>query len=170
MYFWRVGDLVKVLGERDLTEREAFRYFLANSILVAIVMEVPKEDWNTWDAVGAVATVIVTILGLIYCYRSNGGDAGQAFLSRVIAIMWVVTIRIFVASIPIALAILGVADLVGALTDDTSWWEALALLLLEVFIYARVAVHIRRVVELRRHWLQVDRPSIQLIEQHNPPA
>jgi hypothetical protein len=68
MYFWRIKDLMSELEVRSLSERESLRYYLAHSLLVAIVAGLPDEDWNIWDRASAAASVIVVCAGILACY------------------------------------------------------------------------------------------------------
>lgn len=153
MFFWRIRNLVKLLGERELTEREAFQYFFVYLVLITGLSEIPTPDWNEWDTAGAVASTVVTILGLLYCFRSNGGAAGEAFLARFSALMLVVSIRTAVFLIPLMIAVMGAADLLGVLSDDTSWFEFVLVTAVGVLVYLRVAAHLRTVNALRRQYV-----------------
>jgi hypothetical protein len=152
MYFWRVRNLVKLLGERELTELEAFRYYFANLLLITIAAEFPTDGWNAWDTVIAVVTVAMTVLGLLYCFHSNGGAAGREFLARFSALTWVVTLRTIAVGLPVILLIMGVADAAGVMTDESSWWEVPLVIAFDVIIALRVAAHLRTVNALRRQY------------------
>src|SRR5687767_12861219 len=105
MYFWRIWDLVARLEVRELSEAEGFRYFLANMLLMTIGAELPVEGWNVWDQAGALLTVVITALGILYCFRANGGAAGESFLPRMMAISWVVTLRTIALTLIVALVV-----------------------------------------------------------------
>lgn len=145
MYFWRIRNLVRRLIERDLTETEAFQYYFANSVVLAIASELPGEKWNLWDAFGAISTLIVTITGLLIAFVANGGGAGQSFLARFNAISWVIFLRFLSAMFLVMIPALIVMEVLGRSSEVTSWWEAVLFVLVEILLYARIITHIKRV-------------------------
>ena len=149
MYFWSINDLVRTLGDRDLRDDESFPYFFIYVVLMTLATSVPEIGWNTWDTVAATGTVILTAAGVLYCYRANGGSAGTAFLSRFMAISWVMMIRLLVLFLAVFFAAAIVATVLGESTEEASWWDTLLVFGMEVLTYTLVAKHLRRVRVLR---------------------
>jgi hypothetical protein len=112
------------LEVRSLSDRESFQYFFAHALLIAIGNAIPDTDWNGWVSAGAIASIVVTCAGILFCYRANGGASGEWFLARMLAVSWVVTVRFVVVGMAVAF--------VGA-----------------VLLYLRVAHHLRRIHDRR---------------------
>ena len=155
MYFWRIRELVRILTERDLTESETFRYFFANWVLVTIATSDPSPNWNAWDTTGAIASVVVTVAGLVWCYKNNGGANGSGFLQRMMSILWVMSIRVIAIGLSLLVVAMLVAEGLGVITDETQWWDTLLLFVMEVVIYARTAFHLKT-IRVRRQILATD--------------
>ena len=151
MFFWDIKRLVRLLIERDLTETEAFQYFFANSVLIALAMGVPDTKWNMWDGLVTLLGVTVTIAGLLYCFVANGGGAGQSFLPRVSAVMWVVTLRVLAGFLLIAIALYAVQDALGDVSEVTTWLDAVMNGVVDVVLYWRISVHLKRIRMSRHH-------------------
>ena len=151
MFFWDIKRLVRLLIERDLTETEAFQYFFANWVLITLVVGVPEPKWNMWDGLVTLTSVTFTIAGLLYCFVANGGGAGQSFLPRMMAVMWVVTLRVMAGFLLIVMVIYGVQEALGDVGDETTWVDAMLMAATEALLYWRISVHIKRIRMSRHH-------------------
>ena len=77
MYWISYQPLKERLKKRSVSDREALPYLLLLSALEAISLSVPAStEMNKWDIIEAMLYVIVTIIGVIYIYRKNGGKTG----------------------------------------------------------------------------------------------
>jgi hypothetical protein len=96
MYWWDVQSLKSLLAKGPLPSRMAVQYVLSHALLVAIGLmagsAVPRNR-DVW--IMRTGALIVTTIGILYCYRCNGGAGGQAFMDRYFAISWVVYLRWF---------------------------------------------------------------------------
>src|SRR5690606_38175071 len=104
MYFYRIRALKRQLIAARLTDSQAVRYLVANSAATALAMALPPGDWSTWDTVFGLAGVALTALGTAWVYRQNGGHRGRHFLSRYMAVSWVVGAR-FVTAVLVVLVL-----------------------------------------------------------------
>ena len=99
MYLWDINGLSNELVAGDLSESQKFRYLFASSVLyslAAIQYSTPNEI-DTWSGV---ITSFVTLIGLFYIYKVNGGEKGKNFLTRYLSISWVVFIRCLLYTSP----------------------------------------------------------------------
>ncbi len=69
-----------------LSEAAAFRYFLAimafDWLQFTLIATTPSPIIANWSAASSWAAFGVTVLGLLYLYRQNGGGKGTQFLHR----------------------------------------------------------------------------------------
>ncbi len=145
MYFWRIEEVVRILSTRGLTESEAFRYLFANIVLLTAFSSVPIENWNVWDTADLIATVVITAAGLLFCYRLNGGAEGTSFVPRILAIMWVMTIRILVLAVVTLLIVYTIVETFASVGDDSTWWEMVLTAAIQLILYWRIATHLKAV-------------------------
>ena len=153
MRFFSIRRLKGDLARGPLTARATAQYLAAQGALLS-VLYVPSPAHASADW-GFIVHPLLALAGVYYCYRRNGGPAGERLAERYLAVGWVVGIR--VASAAIALLVLTVTAL--ALTSDVSEWTEsrwlgvgidLGTVALVAFIYWRMGVHladIRRQVE-----------------------
>ena len=90
MYWWNISALRRRLGQGPLSQAEWLGYLLAHAILAGVLAS-PEALYNRWDVIAQVATTVIGVVGLVVCFRRNGGSEGQAFADRFFAISWVVT-------------------------------------------------------------------------------
>jgi hypothetical protein len=93
MYIWKIENLNEQLIAGDLPERDAFKYLLASSTLhaLSIIHISVTKSINIWSEL---ISGMISLLDIYFIYTCNGGDQGQKFLNRYIAISLVVYIRI----------------------------------------------------------------------------
>ncbi len=95
MYFWNIDKLTEQLISGELSEHEQFKYLMANSILYALAViqyEVPNQ-LDTWCGI---IGIFITILGLWFTYKCNGGPSGKNIIQRYLSVSFIVLIRITV--------------------------------------------------------------------------
>jgi hypothetical protein len=113
MYLWKIGRLREQLAGDGLTSRQAFHYYLATAMLSAVLYEIvangPSSEPSSADILDAVMYFAFTIGGIVWCYRQNGGPAGNDFLDRIVPVAWVMFWRLVACVIPFFL-IVGLVD------------------------------------------------------------
>lgn len=149
MYFWQLRRLKRKITARPLSEREILPYLLVYLTLTTTIIFIPESSANVWDALSALSSIILTLVGSFYIYRQNGGANGQYFLQRYLALGWVVTFRwllIFVITTVILLILL---ELVGVSTfsEEMTWYEFLYGTAWEAIVYQRIGHHVRDVAQ-----------------------
>lgn len=88
-------------------------YFMAYMILMAVMGMLSFGAPNAWDLAARLATVVITVFGLLYLKRQNRDTFGNDFLSRYFCLGWVTTVRMFLLTIPAAVATSALAVVVG---------------------------------------------------------
>lgn len=70
-------------------------------------------DGTYWEKAGSIATVIITIFGVLHLKNQNQGSFGNGFLNKYFALGWVITIRLLLIAIPVAVILFALAVIVG---------------------------------------------------------
>lgn len=139
MYFWNINKLKSDFNEGAVTEKSILKYLIAYTILVGLVM-IPYGETNQFDMFSAALRIPLSVFGLLYVYACNGGDSGDNFIAKYFAIGWVITIRFIAVIIPLAV-------IVGAsgteIPEGTTLWDVLIEATVTVFLFWRIAVHIK---------------------------
>ena len=108
MYFWRLKPLKQELQRSPLAASEAVKYAIAYSIAFIGLEYVPIENeaFTLTDALLLLVTLAITVVGILFVYRANGGAGGADFPGRYLALGWVVGVRILVFGLLLLAAIL----------------------------------------------------------------
>lgn len=135
----------EVLRAERLPEAAVFRYFLAvmafDWLQFTWIAVTPSPQISNWSTASAWTTFIITLLGLLYLYRQNGGGKGQQFLCRYfplsVTVGWkfVVAMLIAVSLIPWVLSTQN-EELVG-------WSTTAALAAINTGMMWRIGTHLR---------------------------
>ncbi|MFZ4681662.1 MAG: hypothetical protein ACOYMS_04100 [Terrimicrobiaceae bacterium] len=143
MYFIRYQPLKEKLKTRTLSDREALPYLILFAALAAAVYLLPPtERPNLWDLIGGGISVALAIGGVIYAYAQNGGAQGFDLIQKYVVIGWVVAVRCILILIPCAIALYFTGEMLGLITDETNWFDALIMFGFEVILYQRIGRHI----------------------------
>jgi len=82
-HLWSTTFITSILRNGHLSEAAAFRYFLAimafDWLQFTLIATAPTPSISLWSTAGSWATFAVTVLGLLYLYRQNGGAMGKQF-------------------------------------------------------------------------------------------
>jgi hypothetical protein len=120
MYFWNVNALNDELVQGHLPENEAFKYLMAFTVVYGIAV-IPSLHPNTYDIIGAIVDLFITILGVIYIYRCNGGENGSYLIQNFMSLGFVVLIRFMVLVIlPASIILYTIVELISSVPEETS--------------------------------------------------
>lgn len=149
MYFWQLKRLKHNMAARPLSEREVLPYLLVYITTSTAIFYIPEPFTNVWDALSAIFSTMLGLVGSFYIYMQNGGANGEYFLQRYLAIGWVVTFRwllIFSVTTVILLILLELASLIP-FSEETTWYDFLYLTICEAIVYQRIGHHVRDVAQ-----------------------
>jgi RsiW-degrading membrane proteinase PrsW (M82 family) len=156
LYFWRIDRLKDELRLRDLPAREVLAYVTAHVVLWTSAWFVPAEETVVTgpdvalDVALMVMSVIIPVVGLWAAYRANGGAEGRDFAGRLLAVGWVLGLRLLVlwAACFALVFILGVAaaaakrEIADPVITSLAWGVTFAA---SVVFFWRLAYHLRSV-------------------------
>lgn len=105
MRVWKIERLKEDIKSGSFSEKDRFLYAIICFTTFALVSEasymLPAEQYQGWDYIFSLMSILITFLGCLFAYKSNGGHKGTDFLGRFLSISFVVTIRFLVLLIPI---------------------------------------------------------------------
>ena len=144
MYFVQYHTLKERLRERSLSDREALPYFLLFFAGLTVVHVVPTgEEFNEFDIVSGVLSVIFGIGGVLYAYEQNGRKKGFDLIQKFVVLGWVVSFRFLLVllSVLIVWVVLGIEETTE--TRETDGFDVLFIALVQLIFYQRIGRHIR---------------------------
>ena len=144
-YLWSTTFITNLLRAERLSEAATFRYFLAIMVFdwlqFTLIATTPTPSISPWATVGSWSTFAVTVLGLLFLYRMNGGSTGRQFLKRYfplsITVGWKFVVAMFVTLwlIPVVLA--------GQSNETLGWSATASLTVINILMFWRIGSHLR---------------------------
>lgn len=119
IYIWNAKKLAEDLRRGATTEVEKMRYLL---ILTLVYMVISYEALFVGEAYTLIYTldwlafVVISVLGIIYCFRQNEKGDNSDFIARFTCLALPAGVRFLVYSIPATIVFYGV--LYGLLTEE----------------------------------------------------
>lgn len=102
IHFFNTKALVSELATGKITERGAFQYFLANTLLWTLTLYYGifiGANISWMFLLELVIVLLITVLGLIKAFNANGGADGTNFVIRATCLSFPVGIKINILSI-----------------------------------------------------------------------
>lgn len=148
MYIWKIGELKAQLSQGELSEPEAFKYLMANTVLYSL-STIQYFDPNRYDTLSGFLGLCITIAGLWFIYKCNGGKNGKHFIHRYLSVGWVVFVRFFVLFILPASIILSLFQefYLGGIPEETGFFDVFYINMAEVVYVLWMAKHINYVAK-----------------------
>ena len=144
MYFIQYQPLKEKLRERDLSESEALPYWILFNVLVVLGFSVPTTgDFNAWNAIEGVMSLLFTICGIYHVYSQNGGASGFDFIQKVVVLGWVVSIRCLLVFIPSMIVFYIFAGILELVSDDKNLLDVLVIAAFYIIYFQRLGEHIK---------------------------
>ncbi|MBK1832446.1 hypothetical protein [Roseibacillus ishigakijimensis] len=125
MQFISAKPLVDRFQSGEISESEVGPYFMAYMILMAFTSSFLVGDLDFWDVTMGFSSVVITLFGVLYLKQQNGDTFGDQFLLKYFCLGWVVSVRIYLLTIP-AMAI--VFSLTALFKGVHAFWPLLTLL------------------------------------------
>lgn len=116
MYWWNVSKLAKDFQQDGVDEKERFSYCLATFVLWTALIELAYYLGGTFKVltfVESTATMVITIIGIILCYRANSGGDNRDFIGRMICLGWPIHIKLIVFFVIVCLFFLILSEIVA---------------------------------------------------------
>lgn len=89
---------------------------MAQMICTAVVWIFAFGESDSWDIATTIASVPITIFGILYLKKQNGGSFGNRFLSKYFCLGWVISVRMLLLAMPTMIVVFVVVTIIGG--DD----------------------------------------------------
>src|SRR3990172_1449275 len=89
MYIWKIGELKAQLSQGELSEPEAFKYLMANTVLYSLAA-IQYFNPNHYDTLSGFLSICIAVIGVGFIYKCNGGENGKHIIHRYLSVGWVV--------------------------------------------------------------------------------
>jgi len=143
-YLWSTPFVLQLLRAGSLSEAATFKYFLAimtfDWLQFTLIATTPTPIISLWSATSSWVSFAVTVLGLLYLYRKNGGGSGKQFLYRYFPLSVTVGWK-FVAAMFLALWLIPTV-LAGRSDAVLGWSATVALALINLVMFWRIGTHL----------------------------
>lgn len=106
MYLWKVDNLIEDLKNNKVSQKEQFKYALAFSIFTGIAADPSLSiglQYGFMDFVSSVTMLVITVFGVIVCYKENKRADDKDFVLRFFTLGLPVAIRFIVVIIPLGI-------------------------------------------------------------------
>ena len=130
----RIKPLVERFRNGTFTDEEVGPYFLAYVILETVSHALPYTEFTLWDVVGSIATVVITIFGILHLRTQNRGTFGNGFLNKYFALGWVIAVRTILIALPLGVLVIFFTQSVGG-EAAVAPMAAIFVIALGVFFY-----------------------------------
>ena len=108
--------LVDKFRSGTFEESEVGAYFLAYMIFMAVMWIFAYGEANPWAIAAGVASVVITVFGVLHLKGQNGDSFGNQFLAKYFSLGWVITVRMLLLAVPSVVVLFAFASIVGG--DD----------------------------------------------------
>jgi len=113
MQWLSAQPLVDKFRNGTFEEAEVEPYFMAYMIFDAVVMAFALGDSNPMHVVTGLASVVITIFGVLHLKKQNGETFGRLFVVKYFCLGWVVSVRMLLLAIPAAVVLYAFAAIIG---------------------------------------------------------
>jgi len=86
---------------------------MAYVIFMAVVCGFAFGESTPWDIAAGLASVVITVFGVLHLKRQNLDTFGNDFLSKYFCLGWIITIRMLLLAIPAGVVIFALASITG---------------------------------------------------------
>lgn len=172
MYFWDTKKLANELTSDALTQRNQYKYFLATSILYAIAMAPTTGTDAQTGLFDFVASLLLTIVGINYCYKINSKGDNKDFIVRMLCLGWTIGFKLFILTTiflicyVISVSIFVPLDEVNFFLYNADFFSILMVFFFIIY-YWRISVHMKSVTfhrEKSNHSLKRDEETAGVSE------
>jgi len=146
MYIWKTGSLSTDIKNNNVESREWKKYYLALSIFFTLTMYLttltPRENMVAL-LVEAIAMVGILICGVSITYQSNKGDVGVDYISRMTALSFPITIKIFLVSLSGGLLIGILSEVISVSETSLEWMMVGFVSVIQIAFFWRINIHMK---------------------------
>lgn len=96
MNFWNDIELAQRFKADKVPAKEKLHYLLGLTLITifsTISLGSVNVNLDGWDFIGSIATLILSIMGILYCYNTNSNGDNKEFIERYIIFSFPIGIR-----------------------------------------------------------------------------
>lgn len=113
MQFISAKPLIEKFKANTFEESEVGSYFMAFIIFTAVAMIPTVRGNGPLDVAVGISTVLITIFGVLHLKGKNQETFGNHFVAKYFCLGWVITVRMFLIGMPMAVVLFTFAKVVG---------------------------------------------------------
>ena len=121
-------------------------YWILFNVLILLAIVIPTTgDFNVWNAIDGVMSLLFTICGIYHVYSQNGGASGFDFIQKVVVLGWVVTVRCLLVFIPSMIVIYVFVGILmgGEISENTNLLDVMLNAAFYIIYFQRLGEHIK---------------------------
>lgn len=126
--------LIEKFRKENFKQSEVGPYFMADMIFTAVAWILVFEKSTLWDIAAGLASVVITIFGVMHLKKQNLDTFGNDFISKYFCLGWIITVRMLLLAIPFAVVIIALESIIGG-NDALSPARALFTVGFEILFY-----------------------------------
>lgn len=134
MYHWNTKALFEQLKGNTLSEKDKMKYYLATSLLFVIATSAGDTGWV--DRIHDLIYFVVTLLGIIYCFKLNDGKG--SFVEKSICLGWPIGIKTMVVAVLLLLPLTWLEKSTDLSETATGIIEIVAIAFVQIGFYLRL--------------------------------
>lgn len=143
---WDTTHIKHELASHAMSENKSFLYFLVITVVdwlqcTAFRLWPSSGATDSWEQADALATLVITILGLAFLFWCNGGGQGKHFLYRYFPLSFVVGWK-FLASVSVTLWLVGLA-MQNLPASFMGWISTAILAVFNIVMFLRIGYHMK---------------------------
>lgn len=149
MYYWKTKNLATQIKEGNISQELKKNYYIATSIIASIFISMASAN-GTQDGMATLAEcillIIIMVIGINITFKSNGGNQGVSYISRVVMLSLPILIKLFILCFLGGIAI-GVFFVASGNIDVilNQWGLTFISALSQVLFFWRINVHLRNI-------------------------
>lgn len=146
MYFWKTEELAQLIKENGVTEGEEKNYYLATSLItIAGVYSTLAGGMQNGMATltECVLLLVITVLAVNFVFKTNRGNDGVNFISRVVILGFPILIKIMAFGFGLGI-IMGVfAGVIGQQEIGVNGWDTVIISsAIQILFFWRINVNL----------------------------
>lgn len=150
MYFWKAHCLAAELKDGRVSQRTQLRYFLAALVIQCLVgrSSILRSLTSPVAAVVPLVTLVISVAGLIRCFRINSRGDNRDFVPRMLCLGLPTLLRTYALYALIAAVVLAVTGVRPPWQPPTTWMQWGVWSGLYLFVLLAYFIQLGRYIEL----------------------
>jgi hypothetical protein len=149
MHYWNTKKLVAEIKANVLSETDRKNYYIGSSVItsIAMSMSIIAGAENKYFAIAvAVLSLFIIVFGINLNFKTNGGNEGKDYITRVIILSFPLLIKIYVLAVIATFILMVPAYMISGNNPIVVEWISVFLSVAILIIYFwRLNVHLKEI-------------------------